>query len=135
MYRKLADPKLTAFTQQIKRVFKTISDDTGVGGRRALNLEVGCRKWSEIQAYMSLYYDTRIREAVVKEWNEANITTMGFSGSYPEVPENQVDPEDSHLFKDRKIPLCFKRNVAQRLYEAEEEEIKDVVRSSARTNS
>ena len=129
MYCELVDPKLTAFTQQIKRVFKTISNDTGVGGRRELNLEVGCRRWSEIQAYMSLYYDTRIRETIVKEWDEANITNMGFSGSSPEVPENQVDPEDSHLFKDRKIPLCFKRNVAQRLYEAEEEEIKDAVRS------
>ena len=78
---------------------------------------------------MTLYYDTRIRATVVKEWNEANLPNMEFSGVYPEPPENQIDPEDSHLFKDIKIPLCFKNNVAQRLYEAEEEEIKNAVRS------
>ena len=78
---------------------------------------------------MTLYYDTRIRATVVKEWKEANLPNMNFGGVYPELPENQVDPEDSHLLKDIKIPLCFKNNVAQRLYEAEEEEIKTVVRS------
>ena len=77
--------------------------------------------------YMSLYYDTRIRPTVVKEWGEVNLPNMDFSR--PEVPEEQVDPEDSHLFKDTKIPLCFKNNVAQRLYEAEEEAIKAIVRS------
>jgi hypothetical protein len=76
---------------------------------------------------MSLYYDTRIRPTVVKEWAEASIPNMDFSRS--ELPEEQVDPEDSHLFKDTKIPLCFKNNVAQRLYEVEEKDIKDAVRS------
>ena len=46
-----------------------------------------------------------------------------------EVPEEDVDPEDSHLFKDTKVPPCFNNSVAQRLYEAEEEEIKTIVRS------
>jgi hypothetical protein len=78
---------------------------------------------------MSLYYDTRIRQVVVKEWNEANLPNMDFSNPDTDIPENQVDPEDSHLFKDTKIPLYFKNSVAQRLYEAEEEEIKDKVRS------
>ena len=54
---------------------------------------------------------------------------MNFSGSHPETPEDEVDCEDSHLLKDIRIPLCFKNSVAQRLYEAEEEEIKEVVRS------
>ena len=76
---------------------------------------------------MSLYYDTQIRPTIVKEWGEVNLPNMDFSR--PEVPEEQVDPEDSHLFKDTKIPLCFKNNVAQRLYEAEEEAIKAIVRS------
>ena len=78
---------------------------------------------------MTLYYDTRIRPTVVKEWDEAKIMNMNFSGSQPEMPENQVDCEDSHLLKDIRIPLCFKNSVAQRLYEAEEEEIKEIVRS------
>ena len=77
---------------------------------------------------MSLYYDARIRPVVVKEWAEAAIPNMDFSR--PEVPEDQVDPEDSHLFKDTKIPICFKNEVAQRLYEAEEEDIKEIVRST-----
>jgi len=82
----------------------------------------------EAQVYMALYYDTRIRPTVVKEWAEANIPNMDFSGPV-EIPEDQVDPEESSLFKDTKIPLCFKNLVAQRLYETEEEEIKEAVRS------
>ena len=76
---------------------------------------------------MNLYYDARIRPIVVKEWAEASLPNMDFSRS--EVPEEQVDSEDSHLFKDTKIPLCFKNDIAQRLYEAEEEAIKEIVRS------
>lgn len=76
---------------------------------------------------MTLYYDTRIRETVTKEWAEAALPNMDFSRQ--EIPEEQVDPEDSSLFKDTKIPLCFKNSVAQRLYETEEEEIKEAVRS------
>lgn len=101
----------------------TTSDDTTMGGQQTLNLEVSSRKMSEVQMYMSLYYDMRIRSTVVKEWKETKIPNMDFSGLHPEVPENQIDPKDSHLFKDIKIPLCFKRSVAQRLYEAEEEEV------------
>ena len=76
---------------------------------------------------MSLYYDTRIRPTVVKRWTEAPIPNMDFSGL--EIPEDQVDPEDSALLKDTKIPLRFKNEVAQELYNAEEEEIKEAVRS------
>ena len=79
---------------------------------------------------MTLYYDSRIRQTVIKEWNEANLPNMDFSGLNPELPETQIDPRDSHLFKDTKIPLFFKNNVAQRLYKAEEEEIKKKVRST-----
>jgi hypothetical protein len=116
------------FAQQLKRVFKSLSDDVAVGGRRALNLQASCRRRSEVRLYMTLYYDTRIRPTVVKEWDEAELTNMNFS-SHPEIPEDQVDSEDSHLLKDIRIPLCFKNNVAQRLYEAEEEVIKEIVRS------
>jgi len=77
---------------------------------------------------MSLYYDTRIRPVVVKEWAEAAIPNMDFSRV--ETPEEKVDPEDSHLLKDTKVPLCFKNAVAQRLYEAEEEDIQAAVRST-----
>ena len=76
---------------------------------------------------MSLYYDTRIRPIVVKKWAEANIPNMDFSRE--EVPEEEVDPEDSALFKDTKVPLFFKNLIAQQLYDVEEEEIKSEVRS------
>ena len=55
--------------------------------------------------------------------------------SHQEIPEEQVDPEDSSLFKDTKIPLFFKNHVAQRLYENEEEEIKEAVRSKRDADS
>jgi hypothetical protein len=77
--------------------------------------------------YMSLYYDTQIRPTVVKEWADARIPNMDFSRA--EVPEEDVDPEDSSLFKDTKVPLCFKNDVAQRLYDAEEEEVKMAVKA------
>lgn len=76
---------------------------------------------------MSLYYDARIRQTVIAEWKEASLPNMDFSGGVPEIPEDQIDPEDSSLFKDQAIPLCFKNQVARRLYDAEEEEIKAAV--------
>ena len=78
---------------------------------------------------MALYYDTQIQQTIVKEWSKANLLNMDLSGSHPEPPVGQVDLEDSHLLKDIKIPLCFKKSVAQRQYEVEEDEIKEVIRS------
>jgi len=105
-------------------------DDNSTGGRRNLRLEDHApRKQTELHAYMALFYDTRIRATVVKRWAETHIPNMDFSGGSAEVPEDEVDPEDSSLFKDTKIPICFKNHVAQELYDAEEEEIKAEVRS------
>jgi len=56
---------------------------------------------------MSLYYDTRIRPTVVKEWAEVEILNMDFSCQ--EIPEEQVDPEDSSLFKDTAVVTKFLR--------------------------
>jgi len=84
---------------------------------------------------MALYYDTRIRQTVVKRWAEARIPNMDFSGGLAEIPEDQVDPEDSSLLKDTKIPLCYKNHVARELYDAEEEEIKMAVRSKRDADS
>jgi len=78
---------------------------------------------------MSLFYDTRIRQTVIERWAVTHIPNMDFSGSSTDIPEDQIDAEDSLLFKDTKIPLCFKTHVSQELYEAEEEEIKAAVRS------
>ena len=76
---------------------------------------------------MTLFYDTRIRPVVVERWPAANITNMSFASS--DVPDAQVDPEDSALLKDTKIALSFKNQIAQELYDAEEEGVKEAVRS------
>lgn len=116
--------------QQLKRIFKAAALDDATGGRRNLHLEnAPPRKRSEVQAYMALYYDTRIRSTVVKRWADAGIPNMDFSGGLEEIPEDQIDPDDSSLMKDIKIPLCFKNLVAQELFDKEEEEIKAAVRS------
>jgi len=52
---------------------------------------------------------------------------MDFSGV--EIPEEDVDPEDSALMKDTKIPICFKNDVARELYDTEDDDIKQVIRS------
>jgi len=116
-------------TQQLKRVFKTGTNDGMTGGRRNLHLENPApRRRSEVQVYMTLYYDARVRPTVIERWAEADITNMNFGRSDVTIPEDEVDPEDSALFKDTKIPLCFKNHVARELYSTEEEEIKEAVR-------
>jgi hypothetical protein len=102
-------------------------DDAATGGRRNLRLESGNRRRTEVQIYMVLFYDTRIRPTVLKEWAKVNLPNMDLSR--PEIPEEDVDPEDSHLFKDTKVLLCFKNEVARGLYEKEDEEIKSIVRA------
>lgn len=53
--------------QQLKRVLRGMADDGALSGRRDLRLEDRRpRKWSEVQVYMSLYYDTRIRPTILK---------------------------------------------------------------------
>ena len=129
-----ADPNIRP-AQQLKRVLKTAAaSDDATGGRRDLRLEDPApRKRSEVQVYMSLYYDTRIRPIVVKRWAETNIQNMDFSRT--EIPEDLVDPEDSSLFKDTKIPLCYKNSIAKELYNAEEDQIKEAVRSKREADS
>lgn len=108
-------------------MFKSAVDENVCSGRRRLHLEdTPPRKRSEVQVYMCLFYETRIREEVKRQWAATGISNMDFSGS--EIPEDQVDPGESAVFKDTKIPLCYKNLVTQELYEAEEEEIKQAVR-------
>jgi len=112
--------------QQIKRVFKVAADDSVTGGRRNLRLQDRRpRKRSEVQIYMALYYNDRIRSVVVKRWTETGVN-MNFGRS--DIPEDEIDPEDSALLKDTQIPICFKNQVAQELYDGEDDDIKDVVR-------
>ena len=55
--------------------------------------------------------------------------------SHIEVPEDQIDPEDTSLLKDTKIPLCFKNQITQELYDVEDEAIKAAVQSKRETKS
>jgi hypothetical protein len=78
--------------------------------------------------YMILYYDTRIREVVVKCWAEDQVECMEF-GAEANVPENDIDPQDSFILKDLRIPIAYKTAIAQKLYAAESEVIKAEVRT------
>lgn len=103
-------------------------DTNTVGGQQNLRLDDPApQRRSEVQIYMTLYYNTRIRPVVVKRWADTGLTNMDFGRS--EVPEELVDPKDSLLLKDTKIPLGFKNEIALELYNAEAEEIKEVVQS------
>ena len=74
---------------------------------------------------MALYYNEQIRPTVVERWAAVAATNMDVVHS--ETPEDHVDPEDSALLKDTKIPLTFKNQIAQELYDVEAEAIKDLV--------
>jgi hypothetical protein len=115
--------------QQIKRIFKTKSVENALGSHRNLHLEEGAaRKKSEVQMYMILYYDDRIREIVVRRWAEDRVPSLESRVEVP-IPEDQIDPQDSFTMKDPKIPITYKTAVAQELYNAEPEVIKANVRS------
>ena len=124
---------LTAFIhiplQQVKRIVRTAAATSATGGRRDLHLESGpSRRGSEVQIYMRLYYDTRIRDTIVKEWDAAGLKNMEVQVRSPQAEES-IDPDVSYLLKDGRVPINFKNHVAQKLYETEEDEIKEAVRT------
>ena len=53
--------------QQLKHVLRGMADDDTLSGQWDLHLEDHCpRKQSEVQVYMSFYYDMRIQPTVLK---------------------------------------------------------------------
>lgn len=77
---------------------------------------------------MTLYYDSRIRKTVLERWKNERIPLL--EANIPvEIPEDEVLPSESAIFKDMKIPISFKNQVAQGLWENEDEAIKNHVRS------
>lgn len=81
---------------------------------------------------MSLYYDSRIRKVVVERWARERIPQLE-SNLTLEIPEEDVSPEESAIFKDVKIPISYKNAVAQELWETEDEAVKLHVRSQRET--
>ena len=77
--------------------------------------------------YMILYYDTRIREVVVKRWAEDGVKSLE-SRVEVNIPEDEIEPCESYTLKDPKIPIAYKNAIAQKLYEAESETLKAEVR-------
>jgi len=77
--------------------------------------------------YMTLYYDSRIRQTVLKRWAEGR-AGMEYSAELT-IPEGEIEPHESCIYKDGKISIGFKTAVAQELYENETEAIKAEVRS------
>jgi len=100
-----------------------------VSGRKNLHLdEPRARKRSEVQSYMILFYESRIRPTVLARWASDKIQYLG-SKVELNIPESEILPEDSHLLKDTVIPISYKNMIAQELWDAEDEAIKREVRS------
>ena len=101
-----------------------------VASQRNLNLgDKVQRKRSEVQMYMILYYDTHIREAVLKRWAEDGAPGSQESRVEAKIPESEIESHESFDMKDPKIPISYKHKIALQLYEAESDETKAEVRS------
>jgi phage protein D len=113
--------------QQIKRTFKNKGNDSAAALRN-LNLQEGIpRKKSEVQMYMILYYDTRIRQTVVKRWAQDRVEKLE-SRVKVTTPDNEIESHESFDLRDPKIPVSYKHAIAQQLYKVESETIKAEVR-------
>ena len=77
--------------------------------------------------YMVLYYDSRIRETVLKRWEEDHAVIQE-SRVEVNILDNEIEPHESFNLKDPKIPITYKNMVAQKLYDEESEAIKVEVR-------
>jgi hypothetical protein len=98
------------------------------GKTRNLHLEEGIpRKKSDVEMYMILYYDTRIRETVIKAWAEDRVPALE-SRVEDTIPDDEIEPYESFLFKDSKIPISYKKGIAQKLFDAESDAFKAGVR-------
>lgn len=115
--------------QRVKRTFRTDAALTSTGKGRNLHLEEGMpRKKSDVKMYMTLYYDAKIRETVVKDWAKDPVEILE-SRVQVTIPDNEIEPHESFLFKDPKIPISYKKKIAQKLFNAESEAIKAEVRT------
>ena len=114
--------------QQLKRYFSGTGDNSSNSHTNLGLDENRPRKRSELQVYMSLYYDSRIRKVVVERWAKDGLPQL--EGNPPfEIPEEDISLEESAVFKDFKIPISFKNAIAQELWENEDEVVKSNVRS------
>lgn len=116
--------------QQIKRTFKDAQ--SGTAGRGNLHLDARRpRKRSDVDIYMSLFYDSRIRKTVLERWavDKAVLgpeSTVSVNIAEGELP---LDSEDSSVLRDPKIMLSYKRMIATELWATEDEMTKEEVRS------
>ena len=78
--------------------------------------------------YMILYYDSRIREIIVKRWAEDHVPNLEGRVEV-NIPDNEIDSYDSFTLKDPKIPIAYKNAIAQELYDKESEVVKAKVRA------
>jgi len=114
--------------QKLKRTFRTAGNDNSTSSRRDLHLEDNpTRKKSEVQMYMVLYYDSRIRQTVLERWAEGHVGVESRVEST--IPDGDIEPHESCIYRDAKIPITFKNAVAQELFENETVAIKAEVRS------
>jgi hypothetical protein len=77
---------------------------------------------------MAMFYDKRIRLTVLDRWSKDQLQYME-STVTSSIPESEIQPEESAIMKDFKIPISYKNMIAQELWGQEEEAIKNEVRS------
>ena len=73
--------------------------------------------------YMVLFYDDRIRETVANHWAKVHVPSLECTVEV-NVPESEIGREDSFLLKDPRIPITFKNEITQELWDAKSNEIK-----------
>jgi len=76
---------------------------------------------------MILHYD-RIRDEIKRRWEEEDRVPSLETGVV-DVRQDLFDYRDSHVVKDQKIPLWYKKAIAKRLFHDEPEAVKAEVRA------
>ena len=93
----------------------------GQGSSTTLNLTAGPpRKKAALQAYVGYYWESKIKKAVIDLWAPTPETDL-----FGEIEngEDQVAWE-AMTPMEKNIPLWFRMEVGQKLYDAESEEVK-----------
>jgi hypothetical protein len=99
----------------------------GVSGEDSslkLNLTEGVpKKMAAVQMYVKLYWESKIRQEVIKNWAPTPETDL-FDEA--DIGEDQIT-WDELTPMDKNIPLWYRMKIGRDLYEAESDEVKEEV--------
>jgi len=94
---------------------------SGEGSSASLNLTAGPpKKKAAVQMYVKHYWDTKVKQEVIKQWAPTPETDL-FNEN--DIGEDQVAWE-ALTPMEKNIPLWFRMEIGRKLYEAESEEVK-----------